>query len=533
MPLGLIVSTNATFAQSVPITVGATQMLSAPVAPGQSQVVIEVPISATNSFRAEVIAPIDSPQLILLDPNGSQVGAAIFNDGALMLPPLPGGVFLTDEVVNPADGLWRFVLNFPPAVEKTAIAVTVYVATPYKTSILLSQSNYRLGQRAMVGMLILNSGLPVTDLEPKITVTSPSGNVTTLFPEDNGNLSNLDGLLNDGIYSALFDFSEEGTYLFLGHVNINLDNGVVVERTALATSKVVAPAMNINSVTTFLARDISDCISSVSVRLNAEVLNVGVFLGRVILQANNGNTIDGFGKLEQTSVGLVNLDINFPSNKLLMLGEDGPYTISLVDLLSLQSDIVGREAYVVDVATTPEFALSDLCGGPSIKIGTASTVTPDLQDNYIGSLKIEFPVKVATAGDYQISFKVTNSAHQEVGQYNIVSDFNAGDNTISVSIPYSQLQASDGPFQVETIKVSGPDGEGAAPVSANNTPFMRWQFYPSVNGDLDGNGRVDFNDRNILLSFRGHSALRPGDRRDLNRDGVIDLRDVYILQGLK
>ena len=79
--------------------------------------------------------------------------------------------------------------------------------------------------------------------------------------------------------------------------------------------------------------------------------------------------------------------------------------------------------------------------------------------------------------------------------------------------------------------VLGAGSSAQASVVGSSDPFSRWQFVPTITGDLDADGDVDATDRAILLGFRNQSALVPGDRRDLTGDGVIDLRDArYIVR---
>ncbi|MGO9931449.1 MAG: dockerin type I repeat-containing protein [Steroidobacteraceae bacterium] len=55
---------------------------------------------------------------------------------------------------------------------------------------------------------------------------------------------------------------------------------------------------------------------------------------------------------------------------------------------------------------------------------------------------------------------------------------------------------------------------------------------PFVRGDLNGDGRVDQSDLNVLLDALHSRANSPNDARDLNHDGVIDERDAEILKTL-
>ena len=54
----------------------------------------------------------------------------------------------------------------------------------------------------------------------------------------------------------------------------------------------------------------------------------------------------------------------------------------------------------------------------------------------------------------------------------------------------------------------------------------------TIRGDLDGDGDVDQDDLNIILDSIGQPAVRPVDARDLDSDGIIDLRDAVALKAL-
>ena len=52
---------------------------------------------------------------------------------------------------------------------------------------------------------------------------------------------------------------------------------------------------------------------------------------------------------------------------------------------------------------------------------------------------------------------------------------------------------------------------------------------PPVRGDVDGDRDVDRADLNLILAARNKRASGPGDPRDLDRDGVITVRDARLL----
>lgn len=55
---------------------------------------------------------------------------------------------------------------------------------------------------------------------------------------------------------------------------------------------------------------------------------------------------------------------------------------------------------------------------------------------------------------------------------------------------------------------------------------------PSLRGDLDSNGILNYNDYALLDQYNSLPATTPGDARDLNQDGQIDDSDLLVLKGL-
>jgi len=85
---------------------------------------------------------------------------------------------------------------------------------------------------------------------------------------------------------------------------------------------------------------------------------------------------------------------------------------------------------------------------------------------------------------------------------------------------------------ISLLVLSG--GNSARLSTMGTTPgYLRWQFYPKITGNLNGDGAVDAADVALVTQFRNAKVLVPGDRRDLNKDGVIDIRDARELQNLR
>jgi len=211
------------------------------------------------------------------------------------------------------------------------------------------------------------------------------------------------------------------------------------------------------------------------------------------------------------------------------LGVNGPYAVERVEVVVTAANGTTLEGSASEATVTAAVTMASLCVDP-VRVGPTATITPVLTNGYISALSVSFPVSVSTGGFHQISFRVTGSERQQVAASSQSTNLVVGSNTISVIVPASALQTSDGPFQVESVLVLGPAGSASVSFVGNARTFSRWQFTPKFKGDLNADGRVDGTDRDLLLGFRNVSALTPGDRRDLDRNGLIDLRDVQLLQ---
>ncbi|MGD8910086.1 MAG: hypothetical protein PVI92_12150 [Chromatiales bacterium] len=524
-------------ADQMPISLNMPTVLNVPVTQGQTSAEVILPVSSSDSMRLQVIVPVDNADLTLSDPFGAVVltssdPAVSFLDGSLLPQPLPGGVFLTPILASPADGNWNLRLEFPPAAESTVILASLYLQTSYQVGIVLERTEYRAGQSASVGMIVVEAGVPITGLTPTITLTTPSGSQSNHVGVDDGSPANFDGLANDGIYSFGYTFANTGTYLIEGEVSIPTASGAVAQRYTQSVVTVSDPLLNITSVDGSLTTDVTGCVAGAALHVEADSALAGTFVASAILSGTNSQTVETSLSRELTTPGQLTFDLNFSSDVIREgIGVDGPYVVNALDILSFQSTGVNLEVRELDAFTFESLALSDLCI-PPIAITRNLTVGQSLRDGYIDALSFAFPVTVAASDGYQISFKVTDANGRDVELFGFFQRLNAGLNTVEVSVPFDKFQSSDGPYTLESVLVLGHGASAQESVVGSSDALSQWQFYPRITGDLDADGDVDADDRAVILGFRGEQALTPGDRRDLTGDGIIDLRDARYIIGL-
>jgi len=522
--------------QTVPVQLNQPVIASTPVKPGMTHLELPFQVSASSNIRMQVIAPVSGAQFTLLDPDGTvyfQPGdvSVSFLDGASLMPPLPGGVFQTPDIPQPESGVWKVVLDFPAATEKTVVLATLFYQSDIQTGLILQQSIYRLGDKAQLGMLVLNDGTPVTGLDTQLIISLPDGGSDTLSPQDNGNLDNFDGLADDGLYSSAYTFQKIGRYHLEGRVNVPTPNGYVV-RTAVANVDVTTPYVQNMATTASIVSGPGGCVAGINIHVTGDVLQSATYSISARLGVEGGKSVEGRMTQELSKNDVLDMDILIPSSDILTIDAQGKdYRVEQVDLISLQSQGYNLEYRELDIATFPNGSLNNLCL-PPISITNSLTVTESLTQGKIGALNFSFPVTVAQAGHYTASFKITDGNGADVKLVTMSPYLQAGTNTISASLSYRDAQKSDGPFHIESVLIYGAGQSAQSSVVGASRPISRWQFAPYINGDLDGDGDVDGGDRTLLIQFRNQAALQPGDRRDLTGDGVIDLRDVRYIMSL-
>ncbi len=513
------------------VSVGGPSLHEVNVLPGQTFAELTVPVSEASRLQLQVVAPVPNPQFAVIQPSGAALPltAATIMDGAAIAPAIPGAAMHTHWIAQPAAGAWKVRINFAPATVRTVILVTALIESQYRASVVLGGINFRQGSAAAASLFVLSGVNPVTGATATLTAQAPSGRIIDLAPNDNAAPNTADATAGDGLYTGALVFEEVGRYVLNGRAQFTATNGAAVTREARAVAFVTAPKLELLGISTSVQSGPGNCVASLAVNLNTSLILPGDVVAKAVLRASNGHRMMRTVSV-RASVGTLNLALVFPSADVRNeLGVNGPYAVERVEVVVTAANGTTLEGSANEPTVTAAVTLASLCVDP-VRVGPTATVTPVLTNGYISALNVSFLVAVSTGGLHQISFRVTGSERQQVAASSQSTNLVVGSNTIAVTVPASALQTSDGPFQVESVLVLGPAGSASVSFVGNPAVFSRWQFTPRFKGDLNADGRVDGADRELLLGFRNAGALTPGDRRDLDRNGLIDLRDVQLLQ---
>jgi hypothetical protein len=293
----------------------------------------------------------------------------------------------------------------------------------------------------------------------------------------------------------------------------------------------VSPLLDNATIALTTQTGANSCVAGLKVDFGFNVRKAARYSTLIRLTAPNGKSID-VRKAADYGTGAGRATAEYKAVDIRSkLGVDGPYNVALIDALEL-----GEQEFTLVYrkrdAGTFNASLAQLCAG-AIEVQPQLTTTPILRDGHIDRFRLAFPVTVANGGFYQISFKVVGPNGEDIELVNASRTLAPGANNVEVELASDRFQSVDGPYRAISLVVLQGSNSARLTTIGSTEPYSHWQFYPKKAGDLDNDGVVGPADAALLTAQRGAAVYTPGDRRDINRDGTIDIRDVRALQQLR
>ena len=308
--------------------------------------------------------------------------------------------------------------------------------------------------------------------------------------------------------------------------------GRLMTKVAETVVTVYEPSLQTVTAATSTSTGPGGCVTGINVNLSMTVLRPSEFVASAVLRASNGMVVTSQVRAALAVGGSRSMAIPFPTETLRLLGVSGPYTITSLNVQELASGDMVLAHKAVNAGTTPPVPLDQLCAAP-IEILPGLNASVNTINDYIGSLVLRFSILAQTGGSHSISFKIVGAGGEDLGVFNESRNLSAGVPTeVRFTLPANVFLPANGPYSVISVLVTGSGGTAQASQIGNTATFSKWQFKPRINGDLDDDLDVDAMDQRLQSTFRNQSAASPGDRRDLNRDGRIDILDLRLIQTL-
>lgn len=537
MIMTLVLSLATAYGYDMPVVGVAPDTVSSDIQIGDDKSVLEFDVNGVESIKIEAIVPITNSVVNLYDPNGSLIrtsnnGGFQYNSGETLKPGsnLPGGVFTSDEILKPTNGKWALEVKFPSATYRTSILVTIQSRTKYIVSLISDRDDYIKGENVFVGALVTDTGQPITALNPKLTIKKINTNDVPIILDLMDDGQGADGKINDGLYSSNYIFNTTGSYLLETNVELITTSGIVTKQSAKQII-VKDPIADITNKQLVYNNGVNNCINSIGLNTTISITEPGEYVLSAILSASNQKNIEN--RVRKTLlVGSNNVGIVFTKDQLINeLGANGPYKITEIKLIKILTDTVQLAYKDVNPMDTIGINLANTCI-TGIEILPQLNVTPILKNGFIEKLNVKIPIKVSTSGYYNATIKVVGPNGEDIDLLNGTYYFVVGSNMAEYNVHAGKFLKVDGSYSIISMLVTGPAGSGQLSFVGKTNEYSKWQFLPRINGDLNDNGVVDAADRDILLQFRGVNSLAPGDRRDVNKDGKIDIIDTRAILSL-
>jgi Calx-beta domain len=332
-----------------------------------------------------------------------------------------------------------------------------------------------LGNRAVLSAMLLNSTTPLSGADVSVSIKPETGPIINLVLRDDGAVA--DAVAGDGLYSGEFTPGALGKYEALALITGTATGGNTFARQSAAEFIVVPQTGKLTGI--FNDQGVDDDgdgrFDRIAVIVQTNIAQVGKYRAFVHLLTKNGQKLVRSGEADLTA-GTHNIGVNFEAAALLQLGENGPYTIELIELIFLDPLGANPADSLADVGQTQAYQLSQF-QRPAVAL-TGVTSDQGVDDNANGKfdrLLVSIQVDVLRSGFYTWGFKLSNQNAEEIDFASGEAFFDVGLNNLNVSFDGAKIGAFgvNGPYQLRDLLVQGP---GTSLVATDVGRTLAYQF---------------------------------------------------------
>jgi len=169
-------------------------------------------------------------------------------------------------------------------------------------------------------------------------------------------------------------------------------------------------------------------------------------------------------------------------------------------------------------------ASGGIVGGGTVQSAPLSLVVPSVGTNVITRFRQTGPIILRYPGQRLPIDTIAMTGQGSLSINSPVLTYSSANPAIA-SVNGIGLVTAQAPGQT-SITITAPNGSDGVSMAVNV------QVLGGMQGDLNGDGKVDITDLNILNSALNRPANGSNDARDLNHDGKIDALDARILTTL-
>lgn len=456
-------------AESIPLV--AEQIRLERLGPDQLASSVNILVDQTSRINIDIICPLDG--LItriaaadgqILDANSTAGLGGLF----LVIPPSPSEAEILVSGTNPlgftyhyefpsrGPGTYRVEFQTAAAVTHVPVVVHAMFDSSIQSSLLVTDSEWIVGEQAVVCVPVLNAGQPVGGANVTVTLLPPVGETSTVVLADDG--VDPDGQAGDGVYSAFYTPESPGTYSLAGKAE-----GPGFERSSAAVVQAIARAARfVDGTISGAGQDdnFDGAFERWVLSANIDVLIPGMFAFVCQLHTPNNQefTVAGHAEL---ALGMRSISAAIQAQTIRSFNENGPYTITLAQLLYLSPEGPVPADRLEGPLSTGAFDLSVIERPDLVLTGVNSDAVSDTDaDGDADKLTVRAGVISRLAGRYSYSVALFNACSEEI-------EFVSGDQDLLGQDAPQELvfvfngsaigrNAINGPYRVQDLTIVGP-----------------------------------------------------------------------------
>ncbi|MCK4342098.1 MAG: hypothetical protein KAY37_10295 [Phycisphaerae bacterium] len=427
--------------------------------------------------------------------------------------------------VFPSLGVGQYTVHFEATglTEDEAVITEVITDSQVAANLVATESILTQGSAAVLVAFLFEGATPLTNATVSVAVKPPNSDEFQLALLDDG--VGADDAIGDGLYSGMFTVTELGTYVALAEITGVNGSGTPFTRTAAAEVLVVEQGATFTTTPpsfTDTPEDDNDngLYERVVITSEVEVVTAGTYGLTIVLKTTSGERILGHGTAD-LAVGTQSIDAAVEADVFRAIGEDGPYTITMAELVfvsaegAVPSDLFEESMQGMQpMPQTLSYLISQFERPPILLTGNTSDIAVDTdQDGDFDVLSIAIEMDVLNAGDYEYTALLVDSCAGEIEFVVGQQFFTGGPEDLVFDFDGSLIgpRGIDGPYAVQDLLIFGTGGslvESYVAVTQAYTADEFDSFLPPA--DCNENGVPD------LCDIFDYTSL------DCNLDGIPD-----------
>jgi hypothetical protein len=353
-------------------------------------------------------------------------------------------------------GTYQIKINNSSVSTDTLVSASYITGSPIKVALAANSASYTVGTTVVLSSFVFNGSTPVTNATVNVLVMDeahPELTPTLVTMSDSGT---YDAAQGDGIYTGTYTAGAGGKFIAALRVTGTSPGGAAYVRNSATGFRVLPP---LASFTSFSDAGVDDngngLFDRVVVTANLQVQQAGNYRLELTLLASNGQQTQS-SSTAALAAGAQQMTVEFTAKQIELLGVNGPYTIKNATLYHTSDPDEPIAAFTENGGQTTAYALTSL-ERPVLKFTGNNTVT-GIDTNSNGKfdlLRIQVELNALTAGTYDWSGTLKDSAGKSIQSLDGTSSLSVGNNTLTFDFDGIKIAQNgvNGPYTLGSVLV--------------------------------------------------------------------------------